>query len=270
MGFSVSSTVDSMATTDQIIEGWEMLNHDIGTDIIYRLFKPFFLLTVADAIGHEVKEIRVFEPRVIETLRFSDRYLRLKKNDKTKTFSQKVSEIKGKLTMKALSNVESYQTSTIEPNFVKDIDDFQQEVKSGLLHAKKGKPLDTQFERYIKELRRTLWSVIAEFQMAGLCHNSGLTVSFDKPKNGKDYDILIEGLPCQVKSVTTEDDNARELFRTIDKRIIEYRNGKKIDEDEVENGIKNDISYRYKSIVKAIDQVVKIVLINGLTVIADS
>lgn len=102
---SVTSTIDSNATPDEVIKGWKMLNNDIGTDIIDRLFPPFFILTFADANGRSTKDIRVFEPRVIELLRLSYWYSRISKNDETNTFAHKVSEIKGKLTKKALSNM---------------------------------------------------------------------------------------------------------------------------------------------------------------------
>lgn len=260
---SVSSTIDSMASSDQVIEGWNLLQTNIGSEIIFRLFQPFFILTVIDASGRNTKEIRVHEPRVIELLRFSYWYSRISKYDKTNTFSQKASEIKGKLARKALSNVEDYKTTTINHEFVTDQQEFDKQVSSSLSRAKQGKTIDSDFETYIKELRRTLWSVISELQLAGICQDSGLSVSFIKPNYKIDYDIIIDGIPSQVKSITTEDDNARDFFKRINDRIDRYINGQEIEEYEVEETIRDDILYRYRSIIKAIDQGVKIVLING-------
>jgi hypothetical protein len=112
-------------------------------------------------------------------------------------------------------------------------------------------------------MRKSLWSVISELQLSGICQKNGLVVSFDKPRNGADYDIIVNEIPCQVKNITTEDDNARELFKMIDERVAAYETGKKIELDEVEKSIRDDIAYRYKSINKAIEQRVRIVFING-------
>jgi hypothetical protein len=260
---SVSSTIDSAGTAEQVIKGWDLLQTELGSDIMDRLFQPFFILTIFDADRKDVRKIRGQEPRIIELLRFGYWYLKVSKSDKSNTFAEKRSEIKGKISRKAMTNVEAYKSTSIDQKLVKDQEEFKKLASSGVSLAKQGKKLDSAFEIYMKELRRTLWSVISELQLAGISQDSGLVVGFSKPTGEHDHDIIIDGIPCQVKTITTEDDNARELFKLIADRSSRYMSGHDIGENEVDEAVKNDISYRYKSIIKSIDQGVRIILING-------
>jgi hypothetical protein len=260
---SVSSTIDSKANSDQVIEGWNWIQTEFGSDIMYRSIQPFFILTVYEMNGRDVNEIRLKEPRVIEILRFSYWYLKVLKNDKSGTFFQKCSEIKGKLFSKALTNVEYYKHSKIDKKSYTDQKEFKNKVSTALSLVKQGKTIRSTFGTYLKELRKTLWSVNSELQFAGICQDSGLSVSFQKPHNKTDYDMIVEGIPCQVKSITTEDDNALNLNKLIRDRYVRWLAKEEVNEDEVEHQVKADVSYRYRSVVKSIDQGVRIVLING-------
>jgi hypothetical protein len=260
---NVSSTIYNLATPDEVIQGWNIFNKEMGRDVINRLFQPFFLLTVIDADHRKVDDIRTQEPRLVELLRLSYWYSRFLNINTNNTFSSKRKEIRGKLTRSILFNLEKYTANVKEDNFIGNMHEFEKMVKVDLLKVKEGKPTDKNFEKYMKELRKAMWAVISELVFAGICNDNGFTIRFDNQKNGHDYDFIVNNIPCQVKTITTEDENAKQFFEKINSKIIELQRGKLIEEKEIESEINNLVIENRKVVLKSIEQGAKIIFFNG-------
>jgi hypothetical protein len=94
--FNVSSTIYANATPDEVIDGWNMFNNDMGRDVINRLFQPLFYRTVIEANSLPVYKLRNQEPGLIELLRLSYWYHKLSLIPTNNTFSSKRKEIRQK------------------------------------------------------------------------------------------------------------------------------------------------------------------------------
>jgi hypothetical protein len=260
---NVSSTVYSKSMPAEIINGWYAFETEMGRNVITRLLQPLFLLTIIDTVGCSVEQIRRKEPRIIELLRLSYWYYRFLNIDTNNTFTSKRKEIREKLTRAALTNIEKYKTTLKENDSVDNNKEFEKMINSNLIEAKEGKPIDKDFEKYIKELRKALWSVISELTFAGLCNDDEHAILFDARNKGRDYDFIVDHIPCQVKTIITEDVDAKQFFTKIGNRINELQNGKMIAENEIELEIKKILFENQGSITKSINQGAKILFING-------
>jgi hypothetical protein len=262
--FNVSSTIYGNATLDEVINGWNMFNNDMGRDVINRLFQPFFYRTVVEANSLPVYKLRNQEPELIELLRLSYWYNKCSSLIATNnTFFSKRKEIRGKLTRGLLSNIEEYKTTVPDEELIDDIKEFGKKLEAGLINAKKGKPQDDNFKKYMKEIPKAVWGVTSELIFTGLAIDHGYKVYFDIPGKGHDYDFIVNDIPCQVKTILLEEKDSEQDVRKIDNRISLLRIGKKIEEEEVRKEILDLLHKNKEDTKKAIEQGGRIICING-------
>jgi hypothetical protein len=172
-------------------------------------------------------------------------------------------EIRGKLTRDILSNVEEYKTTVKEEEFIDDMEEFRKKLEAGLINAKRGKPQDNDFKKYMKEIPTAFWGVTSELIFAGQCNDDGYGIKFDIPSNGHDYDFIVNEIPCQVKTILSKEKNAEEYIIKMNNRITELRAGKKIKKEEVKKEIFNLLYENHSDIRKAIEQGGRIICVNG-------
>jgi hypothetical protein len=266
--FSVSYTIYANATP--VIKGWNMFNHDMGRDVINRLFEPFFYRTVKDANSVSLYELRNQEPELIELLRLSCWYYKASMIAKNNTFASKRKEIRGKLTRGLLSDVEQYTTSVATADFIEDMEEFQKKLKDGLINAKKGKPQDEDFKKFMEEVPRVAWAVTSELIFAGMSSDAGYIMYFDVSGQGHDYDFIVNDIPCQVKTILLARNNTDQETKKGEQETMRIRNrihqlstGKKIEEDEVKKEILDLLRENSGAIEKAIEQGGRIICVNG-------
>jgi hypothetical protein len=96
--FRVSSTMHFDSTPEQVIDGWNMFQNDMGRNIMDRLIQPFVYQAVIDAKSISEDALSNQEPNLIELLRLSYWYGICSKIDAGNTFASKRKEIREKLT----------------------------------------------------------------------------------------------------------------------------------------------------------------------------
>lgn len=116
---------------------------------------------------------------------------------------------------------------------------FRNKLKDGLINAKKGKPQDNEFKKFMEEVPRVAWSVTSELIFPGISIDAGYIIHFDVSGQGHDYDFIVNDIPCQVKTVlltrnnTDQESKGEQETMRIRDRIQQLRTGNTIQEDEV-------------------------------------
>lgn len=233
--FNIQSVVCANATSNAILEGWQMINTEIP-NVMDRLIQPLFYKSVREVRILHLWQFSTIEPSIIELLRLSYWYYKCSNLNSDNTFQLKKEEIEGKLVEDLLNNIEEYRRS-IKDSFTEDGKQFllnlEREIRAGI-----AKPIDTEFyEKYLKQVLIAVWSVISELMFAALSGEYGSKISFETSGGNHDYDFVVKEVPAQVKMIIPEFKTVELDDGKIRQRIRELLGGRQIEEMEVEKEI---------------------------------
>jgi hypothetical protein len=196
---NITSVVYEKASADEIIEGFEELKSTFGFQRVLKALVTIMLVRIRIS---KRSDISLFEPEVIDFLKICYWYNRIKSISSIK---HRTKEIRSRLSKRLLYKLEKNKR-TIDYSNLSDAE-LENKIAETLGEIRRAQSHLDQNERLrlLNEYLNSINVCISELMFAAIARQSNFVIDFGPTNNNYDYDIIIDGHPCQIKTLFSYD-----------------------------------------------------------------